>query len=270
MRQVLIMRICTYCLLFALAACAPKPEIVVEERTTISERQETEKLGGRLIRIVQPGDTLYSIAFANDLDVNELAQWNNIQNIRRIAVGQRIRLTKPIGFVAKKKQAPVVQVEVETKARTTKPTSNNNKPRVANQAPSSTSKKPASTNSSNSAWNWPIRGKIVESFVVSKGQQGISIEGNIGSPVFATKAGEVVYVGNALKGYGNLIIIKHSERFLSAYAHNLKTFVVEGQMIEAKQRIGSVGTDNKRRKALHFQIRKDGKPVNPLSYLPRG
>jgi len=252
------------CLLFMLVACAPKPEIVVEERTTISERLETEKLGGRLIRIVQPGDTLYSIAFANDLDVNQLAEWNGIRDSRRLAIGQRIRLTKPIGFVSKRKKN-VVQVEVETAARSKTPSKNKSVLGSAQGKTNKTDKRTASR-----SWHWPVRGKVVESFAVSKGQQGISIQGDIGSPVFAAKAGEVVYVGDALKGYGNLVIIKHSEHFLSAYAHNLKTFVVEGQTINVKHRIGSIGTDNKRRKALHFQIRKDGKPVNPLSYLPRG
>lgn len=269
MRQILINHACSYCLLFVLIGCAPRPEIVVEERTTVSQRLETEKLGGRLIRFVQPGDTLYSIAFANDLDVNELAQWNDIRDSRRLAVGRRIRLTKPIGFIPKKKKVSVVTVEPvaaaeHSKANNTRVTVNGN----AKSVPPAKKKKQGA--SLNNGWNWPIRGRVVESFVVSKGQQGISIQGDDGSPVFAAKAGEVVYVGNALKGYGNLIIIKHDERFLSAYAHNLKTFVVEGEVLSARHRIGSVGKDNKRRSALHFQIRKDGKPVNPLSYLPKG
>jgi len=270
MRITLLNTIKTVFLFACLTACSPKAEIPIEERITVSERLETEKIGGRLIRFVQPGDTLYSIAFANNLNVNELAQWNGIVDTRRLAVGQRIRLTKPIGFKAKKTTS-VVSVEVVPSSQTSKPSPpRNNSTASAKVNSSAPPNKSVNSTPSNSNWYWPVRGKVIERFSLSKGHQGIGIQGKLAEPVFSAKAGEVVYVGNALKGYGNLIIIKHSEHFLSAYAHNQKTFVVEGQKVKVQHRIGSVGSDNKRRNALHFQIRKDGKPVNPLSYLPRG
>ena len=245
------------------AACSPKAEIPVEERVVVSERLEAERIGGKLIRFVQPGDTLYSIAFANNLNVNELAQWNNITDTGKLNIGQRLRLTKPIGFKPKKTVRVVSNTAVDKSSKERKP------PTTDVELESSQPKISESAFRDN-RWHWPVRGKIIERFLLAKGQQGISIQGELATPVFSTRAGEVVYVGNALKGYGNLIIIKHSEHFLSAYAHNQKIFVVEGQKVKLKHRIGSIGLDNKRRNALHFQIRKDGKPVNPLSYLPKG
>ena len=109
---------------------------------------------------------------------------------------------------------------------------------------------------------------MVGRFDLGQGQQGVDILGSLGQPVVATSAGEVVYVGSGLKGYGNLVIIKHSEQYLSAYAHNQEILVKEGQQLLARHKIGAIGVDNKGRNALHFQIRKDGKPVNPLAYLP--
>jgi lipoprotein NlpD len=108
---------------------------------------------------------------------------------------------------------------------------------------------------------------VIRRFSPSSTQQGIDILGTQGQAVTASAPGEVVYVGNSLKGYGNLVIIKHNDNFLSAYAHNQKIIVSEGQKISARQVIGSVGVNNRRESALHFQIRRKGKPVNPLSYL---
>lgn len=118
-------------------------------------------------------------------------------------------------------------------------------------------------------WIWPTAGKLIGYFSASSGQQGIDIQGQTGQAVLAAGAGQVVYVGNGLKGYGNLAIIKHNEQFLSAYAHNKQLFVREGQSVASGQRIASLGKDNKQRNALHFQIRNEGQPVNPLSYLPK-
>jgi len=283
----------TLLLLFLVTACAPKRYAVVEDRVTLNERQETEKIGGRLIRIVRPGDTLYSISFANNLDVNALAQWNGIDNVRHVPLGKRLRLTEPIGFKEKKRalvkvgskhasqeknNANVVSSSVDGSGVSYQDNKSEEvkKRVVKKRVPESSVIKPKEKTlkvkvpqASVGAWLWPIKGRIVERYVLAKNQQGISIQSARGQAVLASKAGEVVYVGNALKGYGNLIIIKHSEQFLSAYAHNAKIFVVEGQKIHAKQKIGTTGLDNKRRQALHFQIRKNGRPVNPLTYLPK-
>ena len=277
-----------------LNACAPKVYAPVEERIVISSAQETEQLGGSLVRVVQSGDTLYSIAFANSLDVNRLAQWNNIVDTRKLQAGQQLRLTPPEGFVLKPIKPtlkggstepdlePKVYSEAQPKANQTKPNFKRSESRVVaipgsiNQKKESVERQPNSpptitpkpVENKLESWSWPVNGKVIETFSVANGQQGIAIAGDSKTPVLATKPGEVVYVGDGLKGYGNLIIVKHDEYFLSAYAHNLTTFVTEGQSVTRKQKIGLLGADNKSRNAIHFQVRKEGKPVNPLSYLP--
>jgi len=118
-------------------------------------------------------------------------------------------------------------------------------------------------------WHWPTKGHLIAGFSIAKGKQGIDIQAPNGEPVLASASGEVVYVGNSLKGYGNLVIIKHNQSYLSAYAHNSSILVSEGQRIASRQKIGTVGLNKQRVNALHFQIRKNGKPVNPINYLPK-
>ena len=249
------------------ASCSPPPRVEVVERPVLSVRAETEKIGGSLIRFVQPGDTLHAIAFGNGLNVNDLAAWNDIVDTAKLNVGRQIRLTRPLNFKSKtKSQRPDSKKIIAN--RSIEPT-----PRLSrSQAPTAVSKrKPVAAPTPKSAarkWSWPNNGKVVGRFDLGRGQQGVDILGSLGQPVVATSAGEVVYVGSSLKGYGNLVIIKHSERYLSAYAHNQEIFVREGQQLQARHTIGAIGVDNKGRNALHFQIRKDGKPVNPLAYLP--
>lgn len=247
-------------LLSLVSACAPPRKAAVSERTTITERIETERIGGRLIRHVQPGDTLHSIAFVHNLNPNDIAAWNNVGDSRKLQVGQRIRLTEPIGFV--KKQNPVVVTSVpigqarENSPANTKPL--NEKSVIA---------KSDALESDNTSWSWPTKGKVVTNFALAKGQQGIDIQASQGQAVRASSSGVVVYVGNGLKGYGNLVILKHNDRFLSAYAHNQEVFVFEGDRVRAQQIIGSVGLNKRGIAALQFQIREFGKPVNPLNYL---
>ncbi|MFT7528193.1 MAG: lipoprotein NlpD [Arenicella sp.] len=251
---------------FLLTACAPRPLVAVIERHTIDPRVEAERIGGSRIRMVQPGDTLHAIAFVNRLNVNKLAAWNRLADTSRLNIGQRIRLTRPLNF--DKSIAPRPSAKpLNDKPIVSKPLRTNNninsRASVAEKAPSTVfSKQPVT-------WEWPTQGKLIGYFSASSGNQGIDIQGKIGQNVSAASAGQVVYVGNGLKGYGNLVIIKHSEQFLSAYAHNQKLYVQEGQAVNTSQRIASLGRDNMRRDALHFQIRKNGQPVNPLSYLPR-
>ena len=267
-----------------IAACGPPPTVAVIERHTIDSRVEVERIGGRRIRIVQPGDTLYAIAFENGLDAQQLAHWNSITDTSKLGVGQRIRLTKPLNqgeyrvsanrHVAGARAVPVERHD-NRQTVTNRSTSNASSSASSTKAaPSKTYSRPpkeilAKSNSiANSNWQWPTKGRVITRFATKLGQQGIDIQGKAGQPVVAAKKGEVVYVGNGLKGYGNMVIIKHDERFLSAYAHNQETFVREGQQIAANARIASLGRNRQQTEALHFQIRKDGQPVNPLSYLP--
>ena len=237
----------------------------MHDRHTIDSRLETEKIGGSHIRIAQPGDTLHAIAFANGLNVNDVAAWNGVSDTSKLAVGQRIRLTVPLNMPdtprtgAGKTTASAGAVKSGERHR---PPASNAPLRPPREVKASAVQRPTLS------WSWPIDGRVITQFNPGAGRQGIDIQGVSGQAVKAALAGEVVYVGNGLKGYGNLVIIKHDVNFLSAYAHNQETFVQEGQQVKGLFRIGSVGRDRQQRDALHFQIRKDGQPVNPLKYLP--
>lgn len=131
------------------------------------------------------------------------------------------------------------------------------------------SEPPPQLNAGGVSWRWPATGSVVGTFVGGdQTKQGVDIAGNEGDPVFATADGEVVYSGNGLIGYGELIIIKHNANFLSAYGHNRKRLVQEGEKVKAGQKIAEMGATAAARNELHFEIRKNGKPVNPLEYLP--
>ncbi len=254
-----------------LVACAAPPRVAVEERRTITVKEQTEQIGGSVVRIIEPGDTLHSIAFSLGLDVNELAAWNQLTDTSKLQVGQRIRLTQPVGYKARSTN----QISARSSNRSIK-----SDPIVANSQTSPQTRNIENRTVSNSSstttyqhnqnlWAWPTKGKVIRQFSTSRGVQGIDIQGQFAQPVIASRSGEVVYVGNGLKGYGNLIIIKHNEQFLSAYAHNNEYFVQEGQTVKINQTIASLGRNSQSQTALHFQIRKNGKPVNPSAYLPK-
>ena len=311
MRLIAVSRMAIILMAFLLSACSPPKRAVVEERDVLTKRQQAEFIGGQLVRIVQSGDTLFSIAFASQLSVKELAAWNDISDRSRLRVGQRLRLTKPIGFVARAEPIEEIRREdslpadtfsketpnvVSTNSRSDRADSKAiedktakdkaakdalikgisvKKTPVANSAITKASPKPSSVSDASSkskklTWAWPANVKVVRRFSPSSTQQGIDIKvQGEAQLVVAAADGEVVYVGNSLKGYGNLVILKHSEQFLSAYAHNDKIYVSEGQKLQQRQNIGSVGINNQRERALHFQVRRNGKPVDPLKYLPK-
>ncbi len=282
------------------SGCAPhqRPEVV--ERKVLTQRQQDERIGGQFIRIVQPGDTLYSIAFVTGLDVNKIAAWNGIGDTSKLAAGQRIRLTEPAGFrypeptrprstsakprdIAKSKPAtvkPDPSSKRRSQPRSAKSSSSKIKPKIRPSA----SSKPKNSQSAPAkrvpepapksdkprkivSWAWPLRGTIVKRFNLNQGQQGIDIQGQRGQAVKATAAGEVVYAGDSLKGYGNLIIIKHNSDYLSAYAHNQSILVAEGAKITQGQVIAKLGGGFGGRSVAQFQIRKNGNPVDPMLYL---
>ena len=224
-----------------------------------------DKIGGKHIRIVQPGDTLHAIAFANSLNVNDLAGWNQLGDTSKLRVGHRIRLTPPVTYSSKTgaKQSTNKRDDSDNQ----KPATSIASSKRPNKSTNSKSPKAAEPKGQKFTWRWPTRGKVITRFAANAGQQGIDIEGQLGQAVVATNAGEVVYVGNGLKGYGNLVIVKHSEKYLSAYAHNQETFVHEGQKVPVNFRIASLGKNRQQREALHFQIRVNGQPVDPLKYL---
>jgi len=199
---------------------------------------------------VQPGDTLYSIAWAYGIDFRDLAAANHLKSPYTIHVGQEL-------VVAQSKTAAVKKAS--TASRKSKSFS---KQRVRRTKTVAKPTQPVGK------WRMPAKGKIVKKFSTKfAGNKGIDIAGRFGEPVRAAAGGRVVYSGSGLKGYGNLIIIKHNDEYLSAYAFNKKLLVHEGQRVKAGQEIALMGRNNNKQVMLHFEIRRNGKPVNPMRYL---
>lgn len=221
--------------------------------------------------IVQPGDTLFSIAAAYGRDVKDLARWNGIDDPSRIRVGQVLRLVPPSS------EAAAVLPVSPTGPAVTKPLEGAGPPGDAPTTPAQPSTMPGPVASipetkppaaaASADWIWPVNGKVTEKFD-EKRNKGIGIAAKEGDPVVASADGQVVYSGSKLRGYGNLVILKHSDDFVSAYAHNRQILVKQGQMVKKGQRIAEVGKTDTNQPKLHFEIRRQGKPVDPLAYLP--
>ena len=212
---------------------------------------------------VQAGDTLYSIAWRLGVDFRQLAQWNGLQDPSRIEVGQRLRVHAANGDT---RAAARTSVVAQTPVRVGRaPISPKTTPALSQ---GTLAKTPAGSPASNPKWAWPADGKVVRS-VSATGSSGLEIRGTRGQTIRAAGSGQVVYGGSGLRGYGQLLIIKHDESFLSAYAHNDKLLVAEGQRIERSQPIALMGDSGASEVMLHFEIRKGGKAVEPLQYLPK-
>ena len=264
-KRILIVSLLSYCM----SACSPRVYAPVEVREVITERQHIQQYGGHLIRFVKSGDTLHSIAFESNLSIKNLVAWNNIANARDLKIGQRLRLTRPTNHVETKSSwlnGAGAGLDPVLKAEPMPPSPNGKK---SKQAISSSVVSNSISNDlpSASKWVWPVKGRVVRFFSPKDGQQGVDIAVESGTSVRASRPGEIVYAGSSLKGYGKLIIIKHDSEFISAYAHNRKIIVREGQQVTAGQEIGISGFNNMREQALQFQIRIDGNSVNPLPFL---
>ncbi|MGD2171022.1 MAG: peptidoglycan DD-metalloendopeptidase family protein [Gammaproteobacteria bacterium] len=205
---------------------------------------------------VKRSDTLYSIAWRYGLDYKQLAQWNGINIDDPIFPGQRLRLIRPSGTAVASKP-PAAASSADTKTAQTAST-------VTAKAAEDSSD--SGRNPSN--WLWPTDGKPLNTFLASQlDRRGIDIAGETGQPVRAVADGRVVYSGNGLAGYGNLIIIKHSDTYLSAYAYCQERLVQEGAAVKAGTLVAKMGLHENQAK-LHFEIRRNGKPVDPMKYLP--
>ncbi|MGQ9426747.1 peptidoglycan DD-metalloendopeptidase family protein [Gilvimarinus sp. F26214L] len=208
------------------------------------------------------GDTLYSIAWRYDLDVRRLARANRVAEPYTIFPGQRLNLD--LSHIA-----PAVAA---APAPASPKPAQDSRPFVKRSNNRATSTKPAAetrTGNSKLNWQWPVDGTILSGYSGEMAlNKGIDISAEKGEPVRAAEAGSIVYAGNGLRGYGNLLIIKHNQNYLSAYAHNSKLLVAEGETVKAGQQIAKVGSSGTNRDKLHFEIRRDGKPVDPLRYLP--
>ena len=268
-----------------IAACGTqRPAPVVERSGTPPARTEsaattpvTPKAPAEGVHTVQRGDTLYSVALRYGVDVRELARWNGISDTSVLSIGQTLRLTPPAAVATVTPVAPAGSTEVRplpapgAVETTPPPATAAAPPPVTPSAGPPTSTKPEPVKpaplESTVQWQWPAPGKVIETFEETR-NKGIDIAGNEGDPVQAAADGEVVYVGSALRGYGNLVIVKHNEEFISAYAHNRQVLVKQGQGVKRGQRIAEIGRTDADRTKLHFEVRRQGKPVDPLRYLP--
>jgi lipoprotein NlpD len=236
---------------------------------------------------VKRGETLYGIALDHGLDYRELAEWNGISNPSVIRVGDMLRLrapataaasagavqirpvasagapeSRPLGAgagTAAKKPDEITIARIEPRPSEAKP-----KPEAPAPAP-----RPEAQGDDDEKvdWSWPVSGKLVAKFA-DPGNKGVDIAARLGDPVLASAPGRVVYSGSGLRGYGKLVIIKHNSTYLSAYAHNNQILVKEGQSVAKGQKIGEVGATDADAPKLHFEIRRLGKPVDPLKFLP--
>ncbi|MBY6018059.1 peptidoglycan DD-metalloendopeptidase family protein [Ferrimonas balearica] len=243
---------------------------------------------------VKAGDTLYSIAWAADQDFRTLAQRNGLRSPYVIHPGQTLKLsgsatrthnsstaTPPRPAPAKPRPAAASTGQVaktSTENRENKSVDPAPQPSYAGSTTLQTSNTTGSVTASRDTalpdrvaqWRWPVKGKVIRRFsATEQGNKGLDIAAPTGTPVISAAEGRVVYAGSALRGYGQLIIIKHSDEYLSAYAHNSRILVKEKQRVSAGQKIAEVGSSDADRPMLHFEIRYKGKSVDPQRYLPR-
>ncbi len=218
--------------------------------------------------VVSKDDTLYGIAHREGLTHHQIARWNHLRAPYLLKPGQTLRLTPPPASMASSQSAgSVTTSSVVTRTPDATPLKDGTvqQPRVAASQVQPPAKLPATV----ASWQWPASGRVVKTFKANDtSRKGIGIQGSAGQTVKASAAGSVVYSGNGLINYGNLVIIKHSHAFLSAYAYNRELLVKEGDVVKQGQAIARMGDASQYSHHLHFEIRRNGKPVNPLNYLP--
>ena len=235
---------CLFMVLLVLCSCAQRtgyaPVVELKWRAVNSNAKR---------HVVVRGETLYAIAFRYDQDYRQLAVANRLHSPYTLRVGQIVRLQpnrKSVRF------AHPVRLRSPKYVRRTNH-------QIILPAPKQ----------QYAGWLWPVRGRVVATFVPQQGKKGIDIAGSKGQKIQAAAGGVVAYAGSGLSGYGNLIIIKHNNQYLTAYGNNLRNLVKEGQHIRAGQTIAEMGVVDRRYWGVHFEIRKAGIPVNPLSYLKK-
>ena len=215
-----------------------------------------------LVRIVQPGETLYVLAWEAGIDYRVIARANGLKHPYRVVPGQRIRIST-LGDQTHGAPRPRKVIVSTVRAKSFKST--RLKP---DKGTNESDNPPANAEKTQRTWLWPAQGKVLRRFTSREESNGIEIGGKEGTLIRASANGKVVYAGSGLRGYGNLLILKHDNQFLSAYAHNRRLLVKENDTIVAGMEIAEMGKKNSGRPRLHFEIRKNGKPVDPLNYLP--
>jgi lipoprotein NlpD len=279
-----------------LSACSSKPlnHAPVEDRVSVPSRVEmpppvapvklppgAENAGKPGYYTVKPKDTLIGIGLETGQSHKDIARWNGVENPNRIEIGQVLRVTPPVaadGVAVAKPVASSAATATPIAAGTAKPVASSAST-PASATTSATAAAPATApaavvaSSSTAAgeddlgWIWPGGGPVLAGFDEAK-NKGLDIGGAAGDPVLASSDGKVVYAGAGLRGYGNLIILKHNNTYLTAYAHNQTLLVKEDQAVKKGQKIAEMGNSDADRVKLHFEVRRQGKPVDPVKYLP--
>jgi len=247
-------------------AAVPTPPSTTAPTTTdlapLKLPQGTENAGKPGYYTVKPGDTLLRVSLENGQSMQDVARWNNIENPNRIEVGQVLRVVPPgsADVVVKPIAKPALTASSSAVAASAAAA-----PASAASSTASAVKPAAGETEIN--WIWPAGGVVLAGFDDVK-NKGLDIGGTAGEPVLAAADGRVVYVGAGLRGYGNLIILKHDNVYLTAYAHNQTLLVKEDQSVVKGQKIAEMGNSDADRVKLHFEVRRQGKPVDPAKYLP--
>lgn len=275
-----------------LMACKSAPPAPVVSRQVAGQNLAEEPVPAGFYR-VKRGDTLIGIALDHGVHYKDIARWNQLDDANRIEVGQQLRIKPEDGVVEVKPLPAHTPAPIESKPlveeRPLAPAKGAKvigEPKVSKQpyaddvyrklmglpvkgeeklavAPAVAAPAGGMPN-----WIWPTNGKVLGNFGEA-GSKGVQISGTSGDPVKAVADGKVVYVGNALRGYGNLVMVKHDDNYLTVYAHNRKLLVTEGQTVKQGHKIAEMGESDSDRVKLHFEVRKSGKPVDPLALLPQ-
>lgn len=264
-----------------LAGCASQGPAPV--RHTTAPPQTVAPGAVQRMHVVQPGDTLLGIARQYGQNLNDLIVWNGLMDPNQLRVGQEVRVSPAVMPGAGTAVAIAQPVEIQPIAPSpgmsdtrvvydprggTQPYSDQAwaaiRPDAGVVPPSAV---PPAQAIADSRWLWPATGQVIAGFNEAT-NKGVDIAGNPGDPVIASAAGQVVYSGSGLRGYGKLVIIKHDDEYLTAYAHNQTLLVKEGDAISKGQRIAELGSTDADRPKLHFEIRRQGRPVDPMQYLP--
>ncbi len=255
-----------------LSACGSTGPAPVVSREYSGQDSAKRRISGGYYR-VRSGDTLYSIAWRAGQDFRSLAVWNGIRRPYTIYPGQRLRLGPPPKAKPKRRQRAEPRPGVTRTTRADKPKKTRTHRRNEASAAVEVKRKPAGKTQVSSArlrWQWPTKGRLLQRFSsADRTRQGIKIGGRLGQAIHAAEAGTIVYSGSGLIGYGRLIIVKHNKNYLSAYGHNRKILVKEGDQVAKGERIAEMGKSSDGRPVLHFEIRRKGTPVDPVALLPK-
>ena len=263
----------------AVASAASAPSATGADASTIKPLPGIENAGKPGFYTVKPGDTLIRVALDNGQNWRDVARWNGIDNPNLIEVGQVLRVavpaaesngavTKPVAVAGRVEGKPLDgKVEVKPGVPGSVASAASAASGASGAAPTPPPAPAVRDADEDLNWAWPANGTVLAAFDDSK-TKGLVIGGKAGDPVYAAADGRVVYAGAGLRGYGNLIIVKHNATFLTAYAHNQALLVKDEQVVRRGQKIAEMGSSDAERVQVHFEIRRQGRPIDPAKLLP--